>query len=301
MQKCNQAPTSPYCLTECKTPGLSTGTTFIRQTPKSGSSTFSPGEAFWKEAIVLADGLRAPSIALINCDAEEANLVESQSNTKKLPIPEEPAQKRLKGQFGGGSGGVRLGEPGASLRSDLKELDRVVSSLPVKHFDFSADDKNLDDSTSPCCASNESKVNAYDLNEQSDRCYTTHISLPKHNDKTRDSDSLTKEKIQETIVTSSVPVVNEVKLNIFSPSDSITSDTAAHELRASTIHDSRDETTPSSSTRHKDWLDLSCWLPPEISSIYKEKGITKLHPWQVEQSINKLSNCVLESVSRFLE
>ncbi|XP_050938206.1 helicase and polymerase-containing protein TEBICHI isoform X2 [Cucumis melo] len=285
MQKCNQAPISPHCLTECKTPGLSTATTFIRQTPKSGSSTFSPGEAFWKEAIVFADGLCAPSIALTNCDGEEANLVESQSNTKKLPIPEEPAQKRLKGQFGVGSGGVRLGEPGASivsLRSDLKELDRVASSLPVKHFDFSADDKNLDENTSPCCASNESKVNAYDLNEQSDRCYTTHVSLPKHNDKTRDSDSLTKEKIQETKVTSSVPVVTEVKLNIFSPSDSITSDTATHELRASTIHGSRDEMTPSSSTRHKDWLDLTCWLPPEISSIYKEKGITKLHRWQVE-------------------
>lgn len=283
LQKCNKAPRSPYCLTECKTPGLSTANTCFQETPKSGSSTFSPGEAFWKEAIVFADGLCAPSIDLTNCDAEGANVAESQSHTKKLPIPGEPAQKRLKGQFGGGSGGVRLGEPGASmvsLRSELKELNREVSSLPVKHFDFSADDKNLDGSTLPYCASNESEVNAYDLNEQSDCCYTND-SLPNHNDKTRDSDSLTKEKIHETNVTSSVPVVTEVKLNIFSPSDSITSDTAVHELRASTVHDFKEETTPSSSVRHKDWLDLSCWLPPEICSIYKEKGITKLHPWQV--------------------
>ncbi|CAK9312933.1 unnamed protein product [Citrullus colocynthis] len=284
LQKCNKAPRSPYCLTECKTPGLPTANTCFQETPKSGSSTFSPGEAFWKEAIVFADGLCAPSIDLTNCDAEGAKVAESQSHTKKLPIPGEPAQKRLKGQFGGGSGGVRLGEPGASmvsLRSDLKELNREVSSLPVKHFDFSADDKNLDGSTLPYCASNESEVNAYDLNEQSDCCYTND-SLPKHNDKTRDSDSLTKEKIHETNVASSVPVVTEVKLNIFSPSDSITSDTAVHELRASTVHDFKEETTPSSSVRHKDWLDLSCWLPPEICSIYKEKGITKLHPWQVE-------------------
>lgn len=284
LQKCNKAPRSPYFPTECQTPGLSTANACFRETPKSGSSTFSPGEAFWNEAIVFADGLCAPSIDLTNYAAEGVNLVESQSNTKKLLVPGEPSQKRLKGQFGVGSGGVQLGKPGASivsLRSDLKDSNREVSSLPVKHFDFSAEDKNLDESTSPCCASNESKVNAYKLNEQSDCCYTTHDSLLKYNDKICDSDSLTKDKIHETKVTSSVPKVTEAKLNVFSPSDSITSNTMVHELRASTVHEFKEETTPSSSIRHKDWLDLSCWLPPEICRIYKEKGITKLHPWQV--------------------
>ncbi|XP_022996478.1 helicase and polymerase-containing protein TEBICHI isoform X2 [Cucurbita maxima] len=285
LQKCNKAPISPYCLTECRTPGLSTANACFRETPKSGSSSFSPGEAFWKEAIVFADGLCAPSIDLTSYDAEGSNPVEGQSNTKKLLLPGEPTQKRLKGQIGGGSGGVRLGEPGASivsLRSDLKELNREVSSLPVKHFDFSADDKNLVESTSPSCASNESKVHAYELNEQSDCRYTTHDSPPKHNEKICDRDSLTKEKIHETKVTSSVPIGTEAKLNIFSPSDSITSDTVVHELRASTVQDFKEGMTPSSSIRHKDWLDLSYWLPREICSIYKEKGITKLHPWQVE-------------------
>ncbi|XP_022131667.1 helicase and polymerase-containing protein TEBICHI isoform X3 [Momordica charantia] len=285
-QKCSKAPRSPYCLTECQTPGLSTANARSRETPKSGSSTFSPGEAFWKEAIVFADGLCAPSIDLTNYATEETKLVENQSNTKKLLIPKgEPSKKRLKGQFDevGASSGVRLGEPGASkvsLRSDLKDLSREVSSLPVKHFDFSAEDKNLDESTSPCCASNESKVNAHEVNVQSDCCYTTRNSLAKHN--VCNSDSLTNEKIHEMEVTSFVPEVTEAKVNIFSHSDSITSNTVVHELRASTVHDVNKEMTPSSSIRHEDWLDLSCWLPPEICSIYKEKGISKLHAWQVE-------------------
>jgi len=46
---------------ECYTPGSLTRKTSVRETPKStrGSSSFSPGEAFWDVAIQLADGLCA--------------------------------------------------------------------------------------------------------------------------------------------------------------------------------------------------------------------------------------------------
>ena len=41
------------------------------------------------------------------------------------------------------------------------------------------------------------------------------------------------------------------------------------------------ESTPSSIMPNRDWLDLNSWLPSEVCSIYRKKGISKLYPWQV--------------------
>ncbi|KAI5315956.1 hypothetical protein L3X38_045132 [Prunus dulcis] len=47
-------------------------------------------------------------------------------------------------------------------------------------------------------------------------------------------------------------------------------------------HESNEACTPSSFVPLKDHLDLNSWQQPEICSLYRKKGISKLYPWQVD-------------------
>ncbi|KAI3792695.1 hypothetical protein L2E82_06583 [Cichorium intybus] len=204
LRKCNKTTTESIDVTLCNTPSLMEVKVGDEKTPQSmhGSSIFSPGDTFWKEAIKVADGM-----SYHNKDLSEQVVEES------------------KGQNG-------------------NSMDKEVSPLPVKHFDFSCEDKNMDVVT-PC----------------------------------NQVQSLS--KLQETtsscVITKKRPdVLNELNDN----RTSITPSTDTKNCNVNFLNSL--ESTPSSSMPYNDRLDISNWLPSELCVTYKKRGISKLYPWQVD-------------------
>lgn len=107
LRKCNQTPKTNAC---------------AHETPRSmrGSSIFSPGEAFWNEAVQVADGLFAPNLSVLAAQGNNGD--RNYCEMKNLYIPK-----------------VGNNKP--------NDNDNEVSPLPVKHFDFLLEEKNTDEST----------------------------------------------------------------------------------------------------------------------------------------------------------
>ncbi|KAK6249105.1 hypothetical protein QUC31_020670 [Theobroma cacao] len=280
LRKCTTT-TKPVLNTmECSTPGSSIVKACAYRTPQSmrGSSMFSPGEAFWNEAIEIADGLFSRSDALSAQVAEETNNPKSQyeiNNTynlgnkivddKSKEMPDECESR------------VKLKGVGTSLESAVKqkkEMDKEVSLLPVKHLDFSFDDKILDGSI-PHIIQRDSEVT---------ECGIVNHKGPSIVNTLTDHDELqTIEEVQgEQQERASVHVVPKKENNLSSQdNNSITSTSAANKANKS-IGECNETTTPLSFVALKDRLSLSSWLPLEICRTYKKKGISELYPWQVD-------------------
>ena len=105
---------------------------------------FSPGEAFWNEAIEMADGLFSRSDILSIQVAEETNDPKSQYEVKNSGnLGNKNVGDKLKEIPDECESRVKLKGTGASLESAMtqkKEIDREVCLLPVKHLDFSFED-----------------------------------------------------------------------------------------------------------------------------------------------------------------
>lgn len=83
--------------------------------------------------------------------------------------------------------------------------------------------------------------------------------------------------------TDSVNAVTNMKVDLTGKdNDSLASYSPVDEvMKLAGNHESNEASTPSSFVPLNDRLDLNSWLPPEICSIYRKKGISKLYPWQV--------------------
>lgn len=239
-------------MASCSTPGSLIVKSFADKTPRStcGSSMFSPGEGFWSEAIKLADGLCAPNNGSV-CHAvpESTGYLRSTNGDKK-----EGAQHD-------GDSSAHFNEM-RNLASQVKcpmELDKAGSPLPVKHFDFSFEDRSLDMATGH--HRNLNKTIVVSSRFKSTLTHCTNVQ------KTEDVHE--KQEIA-------------VKSDLYSENDKIGTDPPVNVLRSLAGNHGNDEAcTPSSFLQNKDWLDLSSWLPSQICSIYKKKGIQKLYQWQV--------------------
>lgn len=188
-------------MTLCNTPGVEAVNVGTEVTPQSmrGSSLFTPGDTFWREAIQVADGM-----AQQGKDLSQQVLEES---------------------------------PGAN---------KEVSPLPVKHIDFSCEDKNMavNNMITPC----------------------------------NPVQSLS--RLQET--TSSCVITKRRADVLNQPNDNRTFTTPGTDIKSSNMNGFKSfENTPSSSVPPNDRLDISNWLPSEICNTYKKRGISKLYPWQV--------------------
>ncbi|XVF35495.1 hypothetical protein REPUB_Repub18cG0150400 [Reevesia pubescens] len=281
LTKCSTAAKSVLKTIECSTPGSSIVKACAHRTPQSmqGSSMFSPGEAFWNEAIEMADGLFSRADILSVQGAEETNNPKSQyevNNTYDLgnknvddKSKEMPDECEIR---------VKLKGVGASLESAVKqkkEMDKEVSMLPVKHLDFSFEDKNLDGSI-PYIIQRDSEV--------------TECGIVKHKGPSTvnpliDHDELQtiKEVEEEELESASVNAVSKTEVNLSSQDNDSIISSPANEAKKSIGNDECNETiTPLSSAVFKDQLSLSSWLPLEICRIYKKKGIAELYPWQVD-------------------
>ncbi|KAK6912693.1 hypothetical protein RJ641_022294 [Dillenia turbinata] len=158
LRKCSKTPNSAV---KCHTPGSLTMQPFSHDTPRStgGSSTFSPGESFWNEAIQVVDGLFSQTDNCVSRPVDELDMANFQ-------FEEGASFDKRDGNCNGKSkvmtqedkSSIQLMEVTASagtVERSARVSGKEVSPLPVKHFDFSFEDKNLDRISSSGCPSSD--------------------------------------------------------------------------------------------------------------------------------------------------
>ncbi|XP_020228897.1 helicase and polymerase-containing protein TEBICHI [Cajanus cajan] len=267
-RKCSNTPKPSVNMAECYTPGSLIVKACVKETPKStrGSSSFSPGEAFWNEAIQLADGLDVPMAYDPSKVTGESNVVEEEpemNNSCNLQNYDGKPRKILDQS----KNRIWNREMGATLGSVMHTRDSMkeASSLPVKHFDFSFEDNNMEENTlKNCCVDDPINVTS-GAGKQDESVSVTGHTYGKRNE------------VQEKALVETLGnriCQNNVNMTYNSPHNEVRTPISA---RAS------DEAgTPSTSVSLNDDFDLNSWLPPEICSIYRKKGISKLYNWQVD-------------------
>ncbi|KAL1210307.1 Helicase and polymerase-containing protein TEBICHI [Cardamine amara subsp. amara] len=277
LRKCTKGPGSSAQLTECHTPGSAVKSCPVG-TPKSGSgsSMFSPGDAFWNEAIQVADGLSIPienSGSVEVKDGGQHGTILSCSNkidncSEKLKRNLDLDESRVKDKGAIGYSKV--------LEKHGRDFDKEVSLLPVKNLELLFQDKKTDGGTPGQCASfdeNKITLGSSGISESAlvdnKGCETLDIANNAQENKILtgrlylESEGKKILLCEENHSVRSVPMIS----NMRKPVDS---------------SESEESQTPSSSHRNKDGLSLSTWLPSEVCSVYNKKGISKLYPWQVE-------------------
>jgi DNA polymerase theta len=256
-------------MAECQTPGSLIVKACVKETPKStrGSSMFSPGEAFWEEAIQLADGLAVPMGNDSSKAMEESNVMGGQVEMKNSCNSQNYDGKARK--ILDQSKNIGLTE------MHTKDSAKEASSLPVKHFDFSYEDNNMDENTLQNCRVD----NLVNVTCVAGKQYDS-ISVASH---TYEQPY----KVQEKILADSSG--NKVRKDSFFNISSNNFNSPNNEARTKiNIHASLEAKTPSSHVSLDDQLDLHSWLPPEICNIYRKKGISKLYNWQVQMHFMSL-------------
>lgn len=311
-RKCNKVPNSSLIMTEnCNTPGLSTNAPCTRETPKSlrRSSIVSPGDAFWNEAIQVVDGLFAPEDEASVGIAKGADHIKDQSGRNAYngskSIEDDMVFRHL--ELNATVGSIENSTKDRA-RLPAVDLQKDVSPLPVRHFDFSFE-KNLDESDKHQCILVSKKddclvrngfpkcssVNQRDF--QSSSIVTRCKSLT---DKQHNSEVKLKQSFPmplEMDENASVLDVRDDKGSLLSQekgTEIIDVHTLENEIKSSTgaccSFDEAD--TPSSSRPIDDCLQLSNWLPSEICNIYTKRGICKLYPWQVVTEPLLIASCL---------
>ncbi|KAK4757829.1 hypothetical protein SAY87_019130 [Trapa incisa] len=235
------------------TPGSLIIKSFIEKTPRSacGSSMFSPGEGFWSEAIKLADGLCAPNNDSV-CHAvpERTSYLSSTNDDKKEGVQLD---------IDNGAHSIEIRNLASGDKYPI-ELGKAGSRFPVKHFDFSFEDKNSDTFTG-----DHRNLNKTIVVRSRFKSPLTNCTNAQTNEEFHEKEGMT------------------IKLDVYHENDRITTDSPVDMLKCLVGKQGNDEAcTPSSFLQNKDWLDISSWLPSDICSIYKKKGIQKLYRWQVD-------------------
>uniref|UniRef100_A0A516IJI0 Helicase and polymerase-containing protein TEBICHI n=1 Tax=Turnera subulata TaxID=218843 RepID=A0A516IJI0_9ROSI len=261
LRKCNSGFKPIVNRAEFSTPGSSVVKARATEIPKSarGSSMFSPGEAFWNEAIEVADSLFG------EVDNPLARAVEGVTSGNCCDKSEEEPDKASCRKL---------------IRKHLKNSVKQVSPLPVKHLDFLCEDGNLDGTTVHCATDNpDSLQKSCELSESG----SLSIKVSQKASVACENVPHTNKEMHKAPETISCPTTsrntdllnqNADKAICNSPGDQIRNLTAINECPGAE--------TPTSFLPLKDRLDLSNWLPTEICSVYKRKGISKLYNWQVD-------------------
>ena len=278
LNKCSNITKPSSGITEFNTPGSLTAKSSFLETPKSahGSSIFSPGEAFWHEAIQLADGLCNQTVNFYAKAAEDIAVAESRhhsQNSCNLRIGNCDGKLMEKGVEGKSVAALKY--LGGLLGKHEKGLVEEKSPLPVKHFDFSFEDKPLDRVIGHHIDIGDLKYTAHGvgvpfepgLMVQSPRDDNTINHFSKH------------EKNKE--ICKGGEIISAAEVAKRRENERIEYDTPIDGIRMSIGNGDSDEGSPSSIMPSRDWLDLSSWLPSEVCSVYRKKGISKLYSWQV--------------------
>lgn len=272
--RCTKTRISPSLKHECSTPGTIHIKSRARETPKSarGSSVFSPGEAFWNEAIQVADGLFG-----VDIDREKLRTEKNSNNfrNENFDCKSECASgvEKICDQHNNAETHGSLGFPGKQVHGD-------GSPLPIKHFDFLLDDKNLVENTpKQLCFDDKGVVSIKNGSVQLECSSANNKAL-------QGRSNIWAGKIDggpAVAETFSAQIAHKQNLDFQIPvSDSFLSH-LPHLEKEKVIAGvvSNGLSTPSS-IPVKDHLDLSNWVPPEVCHVYRKKGLSKLYPWQVD-------------------
>ncbi|KAL9285014.1 hypothetical protein ACSQ67_024628 [Phaseolus vulgaris] len=267
-RKCSNTPKLSRNMAECYTPGSLIVKPKVKETPKSvrGSSSFSPGEAFWNEAILLADSLCVPMGNDPSKAMGESNVVEDgpeMKNSCNLQNYDGKSRKMLdqsKNRIWNTETGTPFGSVGMHTKDSLKE----ASSLPVKHFDFSFEGNNLEENTMQNCHVGDRTNVTCMAGKQYESGPTTGHTYEKKNE------------VQEKTL------VNQLGKRICHGNVSISSSPHSEFGTPISARETVEANTPSTSVSFNDPFDVNSWLPPEICNIYRRKGISNLYNWQAD-------------------
>jgi DNA polymerase theta len=264
LRKCNKMANSTVNMAECCTPGSSICRERGSDGPKStrGSSIFSPGDAFWNEAIQVADSLFSEA------DNPFVQAVGNIINGKSGNLSRESLNK--------------AGSRGCSLEFIRKHMEKV-SPLPVKQLDLLFEDRNLEVSTPPCAKDDSNVDRSSEISEHGSINLKSlkNANIVTYHLKDEPREEMHKEEEKTTVDTETTKKVDLPNQD----ADSIIYHLPVKETRNVIDNNECVEAgTPSSFGPLKDRLDLSNWLPLEVCSIYKRKGISKLYPWQVSSN-----------------
>lgn len=268
-------------MTCCDTPGPLTNVGGDRETPKStrGSSIFSPGETFWNEAIQVADGLFATNNPSVQVDVEmKASNGQYEMRNSDSPTGEQDnASNRIPYEGATRDSNVGLSASLTLRREDGKALDKEVSPLPVKHIDFSSEERIFYEEAGLHHSAQDTSITLR-VNEQTGCSSTNHKALQKAYIRAH---QVIDHKVGGT--SDSQVTIAKRKVDSIDQDNAIcTFDTPGKETKNITTTPAKDEVyTPSSFLPLKDNIDINNWLPSEICNMYKKRGIYKLYPWQV--------------------
>ncbi|KAG7540631.1 Helicase superfamily 1/2 ATP-binding domain [Arabidopsis thaliana x Arabidopsis arenosa] len=277
LRKCSKAPESSAHLTEFHTPGSAIRSCPVG-TPKSGSgsSMFSPGDAFWNEAIQVADGLTIPienSGSVEAKDGDQHGTILSCSNktdncSEKLKRSLDLDESRVKDKDAIGFSKV--------VEKHGRDFNKKVSPLPVKNLELLFQDKNINGSIREPCAS-------FDQNNSTLGSSRISASAFVDNKGCETLDIANNAQADKALIGKIYPEPDGNKVLLCEENRGVRSVSMISNMRKPVDSSESEEShTPSSSHRNYDGLSLSTWLPSEICSVYNKKGISKLYPWQVE-------------------
>ncbi|XP_048133161.1 helicase and polymerase-containing protein TEBICHI isoform X1 [Rhodamnia argentea] len=281
LKKCKQPPPSTVGMVGCSTPVSLVVKSSANKTPSStcGSSMFSPGEGFWSEAIKLADGFCAPA----NHSTSEA--FEEDHLAGKVCQPDRSDHEENEGTLHDRNNRVYCKKTitSESVEKHTQGSLKKVSPLPVKHFDFSCEDKSFDkvivNSSDPqylraVTCRDDNQIDCESAGPKGLRSTST-LARCSNRQKT--------EEIHENQPMVPSDTLIERKADLFSQNDgSSKSDSPMFPVKNLSADLQNGEACTPSSVQNKDNLDISNWLPPAISSLYRKKGILRLYQWQVD-------------------
>ncbi|CDY23339.1 BnaA08g12070D [Brassica napus] len=271
LRKCTKAPESSTHLTECHTPGSVVKSRPVG-TPKSGSGSimFSPGDSFWNEAILFADGLSMPTENSGSVEAKDGG-----QNSEKADNCSENLKKSL------GLDKSRVNDKDAIGYSKVgekhgRDFNREASPLPVKNLELLFQDKKTNGGTREQCASLDQ------INITRGKI-TVSESVLVENKERGTLDIASNAQANKHLIGRKYPEPEGKQVLVCQDNHSVRSVSMISNMRKTADSSESEESyTPSSSHHNKDGLSLSTWLPSEVCSVYNKKGISKLYPWQVE-------------------
>lgn len=266
----------------CETPGNLTTKIGFGETPRSTNKSFSisPGESFWREAILVADGLIAPLDRPTYHGAEHSESLKLDYGSGTCN-PNNRRDGECNNLLDKTPHAVRGTVCDVESASDLgaqsnhrNDLNKEVSPLPVKQLDFCFEGKSCYQDTSDAklgiltskqdAPSHHLRLQNHDLMHE---CYINKDSSRLPDPQRKPFKGVFSNKNRES----------------FDPGNTVSDDLDKGSVGAARF-DSKNNCTPSSSYLVKDSLGLDNWLPLEICNVYKKKGILKLYPWQVSLS-----------------
>ncbi|KZV31628.1 helicase and polymerase-containing protein TEBICHI [Dorcoceras hygrometricum] len=285
LRKCSR--TSAPCTAGCNTHGFFNSRVGACGTPHSarGGSLFSPGEAFWNEAIAVVDEFFAPKDDLSTHIAEYR---ESQRVNNEICSSNTVEDGGCRGMVNMGMArvldpvcDVGTGSAVGPKANQKKDLNEAASPLPVKHFDFYLEGNNFEEEMPSHANSDTPRIL---VSKEVTNASISHPSLQSTILTPTGFIDPTKENNMSVRGSTTKCGISTRNLNhVTREHDIVTSDALDEDYTVvSSNHESKSYSTPASSSSIKDYMDLNNWLPLEICDIYKKKGISRLYPWQVD-------------------